>query len=220
MKVNMGSAEIQEVSGYKPVDKDLLAEIESLPIQSGGRTKPYVTWAKYLMYSLHGSSTIKFKSNGDTYKLDASEVVFQSLFFPEFTNQLELFRIEDKLILSSLNVENEKANNVLSSKEKRDRYSYGELKVFEPFLIRKSESIFEIDNADWTPEQRQTVNLRNSLIAYYNLTVYFDFTRKRHEPHPSAPDKPAKLSTWMERYDALFDSAEVIRLENHLGLFI
>jgi len=111
MKVNMGSAEIQEVSGYKPVDKDLLAEIESLPIQSGGRTKPYVTWAKYLMYSLHGSSTIKFKSNGDTYKLDASEVVFQSLFFPEFTNQLELFRIEDKLILSSLNVENEKANN-------------------------------------------------------------------------------------------------------------
>jgi len=132
IKKNQGGRELQTVTGYKAFDDASVKEAEKMMIQSGGRVKPLVTWAKFLIYSLNGSSSIKFEQGGEKYKLSATEITLQCLFRPEFARKLELFRVEDKVILSSLNIE----SDVLSGKEKRDKYSFNELKpFFSPLII-------------------------------------------------------------------------------------
>jgi len=210
IKKNQGGRELQTVTGYKAFDDASVKEAEKMMIQSGGRVKPLVTWAKFLIYSLNGSSSIKFEQGGEKYKLSATEITLQCLFRPEFARKLELFRVEDKVILSSLNIE----SDVLSGKEKRDKYSFNELKPFFRALLNKTEAIYEIENKDWNLEQRQTANLRNSLVSFDNLTGYYDFARAKFHSDPDS-DSPAdrQLSDWLVNLESLLDAFELKKEE-------
>jgi len=208
MKLNQGTGTLQKVSGYKSFDEATVQEAEKMLIQSGGRVKPLVTWSKFLVYSLHGSSSVKFEQDGETHKLSATEVVLQCLFRPEFASTLELFRVEDKVILTSLNIESAD----LAKKEKRDRYSFAQLKELYPAIKNKADAIFEIDSKEWNTEQRQTVNLRNSLVTFEFLTIYFDFARTTF---PSSDDqKDAKLSDWLVNLDSLLEAFRIKQSES------
>jgi len=102
MMLNMGPKEVQTIENYQAIPKECIDEANKIAIQSGGRVKPFITWAKFLTYSMHGSSSLKLKSGEETHKLSSTEIILQCLYRPEFTNKLTLFRIEDKVILSSL----------------------------------------------------------------------------------------------------------------------
>ena len=214
MKVNLGKKEIQEVEGYIPISNEVLNEANNIAIQSGGRVKPLITWSKFLTYSLHGSSSLKIKHQEKTYKLSSTEIILQCLFRPNFTKQLNLFRIEDKTVLTSLSVETDNTSELLKNKKRRDRYSYQQLKPFLPQLINKSELIYEKESKTWSNIERQTVNLTDSVISYYNLSVHFDFARQQFPPLPNKSDSPALLSEWMNNFDIFLSSIQQLQKEN------
>ena len=209
MKQNQGSQKLQQVSGYEAFDKTTVAEAEKLLIQSGGRVKPLISWSKFLVYSLNGSSSVKFEQDDEKYKLSSTEVVLQCLFRPEFASQLELFRVEDKVILSSLNI----PDGILAKKEKRDRYSFSQLGPLYSAIKEKANGIFEIDSKTWNTEQRQTVNLRNSLVTFELLTLYFDFARATF-PSSTNERQDAKLSDWLVNLDKLLEAFRIKQQES------
>ena len=215
MKLNMGSKAVQSVEGYVPVPDSFIEELDKLPVQSGGRVKPYSTWSKFLMYQLHGSASMKIEVDGEQYKMGASEVVYHCLFNPELASELQLFRVEDKNILTSLEVEDPagEVSGMLESKNRRDRYSYTELRILLPSLVTKAEAIYELDKKLWDNEQRQTVNLTDSLVVYMGLNSQFSYTREAFPPLPGMKSETARLSDWLEKYDLLLQSIQQIQAE-------
>ena len=209
MKLNQGSRKLQEVSGYESFNDATVSEAEKMLIQSGGRVKPLISWSKFLVYSLNGASSVKFKHNDKKHKISSTEVVLQCLFRPEFASTLELFRVEDKVILTSLNIPSE----ILDSKEKRDRYSFSQLTELYPAIKEKANTIFELNSKDWSTEQRQTVNLRNSLVIFEFLTLYFDFARASF-PSTSHDKDDAKLSDWLVNLDSLLEAFRIKQSES------
>ena len=54
----------QKVEGYVPWEKESVEVVESLPLQDGGRIKPFSTFAGFKMLQLHGARSMKVLGEG------------------------------------------------------------------------------------------------------------------------------------------------------------
>ena len=52
---NTPKGEVRKVDGYEPWEKETVELVEALPVQDGGRVKPFSTYAGFKMLGLHGA---------------------------------------------------------------------------------------------------------------------------------------------------------------------
>ena len=115
----LGPSSTKEVSGYTVWDERVVAEMRSLPVQDGGRIKPFQSLARRYMYSVHGDRGMKIILDGEKQKLTPTEWLMDIMFRPEMADRLPSFRVDNSQILVRFDMD---------IKTLRDRYSFDQLK--------------------------------------------------------------------------------------------
>ena len=88
MRLNVTQKESMEVSGYESWEEKVIVAARDMPIQDGGRIKPFSTWAGFTMLKLHGDRTMKIMVDGKKVKLGPEGVLLDCLFRPEVARKL------------------------------------------------------------------------------------------------------------------------------------
>ena len=121
--------EYQEVVGYSKWNKKTVDIAKGIPVQDGGRVKPFETRAQFLMLKLHGARKMKFKSGGEEISIGPTEWLLDILFRPELAMTTPTFRVDDSDLLEAVGMEVE---------NRRDRYSYIQLEPHMQSLGKKA----------------------------------------------------------------------------------
>ena len=114
--------EYQQVEGYSKWNAETVEIAKGIPVQDGGRVKPFETRAQFLMLKLHGARKMKFESGGKEISIGPTEWLLDILFRPELALKMPTFRVDDSELLENVGMEVE---------SRRDRYSYIQL---EPYM--------------------------------------------------------------------------------------
>jgi len=168
-KDNLRSGEVQKVEGYEPWQKETVELFEALPVQDGGRVKPFATFAGFRMLGVHGSRSMKVEGkDGKVYKLKPTEWLMDSVFRPELAVNLPTFRIDNSKVLEAIGMD---------QKGRRDRYSYNEIVEGRDKLVELAQSYEITEKNERDPVQQQTIDLAYNIRNYEALLSYFSFAR-------------------------------------------
>jgi ABC-type transport system involved in cytochrome c biogenesis permease subunit len=190
---NMPKGQPQKVEGYVPWEKETLKLAESLPLQDGGRIKPFSTYAGFKMLQLHGARSMKIEGKGgEEFKIKPTEWLMDSLFRPSLAVNMPTFRVDNSQVLEAIGVE---------TKGRRDRYSYAEIELGREKLIELAQSYEPIEKKQRDPMQQQVIDLAYNIRNYESLLGYFSFARRGVELRGTGggeqADKRADLSAVM-----------------------
>lgn len=166
---NMPKGEVQKVEGYVPWEKETVEAMETLPVQDGGRIKPFSTYAAFRMLGMHGARSMKVEGkDGVVTKLEPSEWMMDTLFRPHLAVNLPTFRVDNSDVLKAIGVE---------AKGRRDRYSFLEIEPGFEKLEELAQSYEPIEKKERDPVQQQTIDLYSNLREYNGMLSYFSFAR-------------------------------------------
>ncbi|MEQ1633246.1 MAG: cytochrome c biogenesis protein CcsA, partial [Planctomycetota bacterium] len=91
-------------------DPEILAMMETLPVQEGGRIKPLSAYAAHMLYLVHGRRDMKLDTDGDgktDLTLTPTEWLLDVWFQPTVAADFPLFRIENVDVLDAIGVAHE-----------------------------------------------------------------------------------------------------------------
>jgi len=147
-----------------------------LPVQDGGRVKPWDTMAGFKLLKLNGKRSVRL---ADDLKIGRTEWLLECLVFPERARDIECFlvRNQDVLIAADLEIE---------GKKKSDRYSYAELLPARPRLFDRAAKIAGKEAAERGPVETQTFQLAMNINEFEELLHGLDFARERYQVDGSA----------------------------------
>lgn len=203
--------ELRQVEGYKAWDPEVVEIAKRIPVQDGGRVKPFETRAGFLMLRLHGKRSMTIRDDrGDKIKIGPTEWLLDSLFRPDLAMELPTFRVEDSDLLEEVGVE---------VKKRRDRYSYADL---EPGLQKlgqlaggMQEEIQQAmkEDPDFTlsadRKKRDPRELASKIFAYQGMLGALDFARRGVTLEESAlgevenREEMGKVSFWLKMLPTL-----------------
>ena len=139
----------------------------SLPVQDGGRIKPLDTYAGFTLLRLNGKRSVVTPSGE---RLAPIEWLLDALIFPEVAATYPVFLLQ--------NVETALAIDVPTyGKEKRDRYSFDELRPGLPRLFELARDWSSIEKERRSPVQDQVVHLAENVQTFLHLAGHLDFAR-------------------------------------------
>ncbi|MEC8941789.1 MAG: cytochrome c biogenesis protein CcsA, partial [Verrucomicrobiota bacterium] len=147
-----------------------------IPVQDGGRVKPFETRAGFLMLKLHGARKMKIKSGEEKISIGPTEWLLDILFRPELAMKMPTFRLDDSDLLKEVGMD---------VKNRRDRYSYVDL---EPYLQEIGKKAGDIQkqvqeetrkNPDYKFPRNQTDPraLARKIMEYQGMLATHDFAR-------------------------------------------
>ncbi len=190
---NMPKGEVRQVEGYTPWQTETLKAAETLPVQNGGRIKPFSTFAGFTMLGLHGARSMEIEGGGKKHKITPTAWLMDTLFRPQHAIKMPTFRIDNSAVLEAIG---------LKSRGKRDRYSYSEIESGREKLIGLAKTYEAVEKDKRDPVQNQTIDLAYNLRNYESLLGYFGFARFGVTLHGSgkdgAPDQHAEISAVMQ----------------------
>lgn len=168
---NMPKGSAQKVSGYQAWDKETVELVESLPLQDGGRIKPFSTFAGFQMLQMHGARSMRIEGEGgEIFKIKPSEWLMDTLFRPDFAKHMPTFRVDNSHVLEAIGVE---------PKGRRDRYSFDEIKKGEKKLFELAITYNAIEKKKRQPLEQQVLDLAQSFRTYESLFHYFRFAQTK-----------------------------------------
>ena len=166
---NMPKGEVQKVEGYKPWDKETINLVAGLPLQDGGRIKPFSTFAGFKMLGYHGARSMKVKDDaGMVHKIKPTAWLMDTVFRPHLAIKMPTFRIDNSKVLEAIDVK---------QKGRRDRYSYEEIIEGREKLFQLAQSYEPIEKKKRDPEQQQTIDLAYNIRNFEALLGYFSYAR-------------------------------------------
>lgn len=217
VKDNMPPAEARKIESYTAWDPKTIEIAESIPLQDGGRIKPFSTYAAFSMLSLHGARSMEVQDEkGVKTKIKPTAWMLDTLFRPQFAVKLPTFRIDNSSIIEAVG---------LKTGDKRDRYSYDDIEPGREKLIelaKKYEMIAE-DKRDTV--HKQTIAFAYQIRNYESLLGYFGFARYgvvlKGSGKDGAPDQRADISAIMAtapqiRQQLAQSQAHAQQMEPHL----
>jgi hypothetical protein len=159
-----------------PWDAAVVARFGELPVQDGGRVKPFLTVAQFAMLRINGrrSMTVPDEPSFGAIRkerLGPVEWALDVLFYPRMASEYPCFLVENREALQAVGLTD-------VAGRKRDRYSYVELRPGISRLGELYESYRGIEEKHRTPVQSQIMRLGNSLIEYQGLQGTLDFARE------------------------------------------
>lgn len=206
---NMPKGEVQKVEGYKPWDKETIDLVSELPLQDGGRIKPFSTFAGFKMLGYHGARSMKVKDDaGVVYKIKPTAWLMETVFRPHVAIKLPTFRIDNSKVLEAIDVK---------QKGRRDRYSYEEIIEGREKLFELAKSYEPIEKKKRDPEQQQTIDLAYNIRNYEALLGYFSYAitgvKLDGTGVDGAPDQRVDFSAVMSSAPGLIPELERIKSE-------
>ena len=190
---NMPKGEVRKVQDYEPWSKEMLKVVETLPVQDGGRIKPFSTYAGFTMLGLHGARSMQIEdSDGNEHKIKPTAWLLDVLFRPQLAIHQPTFRIDNSAALEAIGV---------PIRGKRDRYSYADISPGRQKLGELAQTYQAIDSKKRDPLQTQVVDLASNFRSYESLLGWFSFARSgvilRGSGENGGPDKRADVSALM-----------------------
>lgn len=164
----------------------------SLPVQEQGRVKPLDTLARFRLLRFSGkqsgisatrvdeetgkvlpvndpaTSKPLLKADGKPFKFTAMEWLLVSWFRPDIAKELNVFVVDNSDAVVELS---------LPAKQKRDRYSFNDIKPARPALMDKMSELRQIESKNRTPVQRALAKLAMDYLEYEMILGAFDFAR-------------------------------------------
>jgi ABC-type transport system involved in cytochrome c biogenesis permease subunit len=170
---------LRKIEGYTKWSKETTRLAETLPVQDGGRVKPFSTYAGFTMLRLYGSRSMNIEApNPDAEKaatkplikvtLKPTDWMLDCLFRPSLAVDFPTFRIDNSAVVQAVGLE---------GGSKRDRYSYRDLEAARDKLMDLGKSYEAIDSAKRDPVQNQTIDLAYNVRLFESLIGYFGFAR-------------------------------------------
>lgn len=190
---NMPKGEVRKVGNFTPWAADSIALVETLPLQDGGRVKPFSTFAGFTMLRLHGARSMKIEdSEGNEHQIKPTAWLLDVLFRPQFAVDQPTFRIDNSAALEAISV---------PIRGKRDRYSYSDILPGREKLAELAQSYQAIESKKREPLQTQILDLAANFRTYESLLGWFSFARSgvtlRGSGKNGNPDKRADVSALM-----------------------
>jgi ABC-type transport system involved in cytochrome c biogenesis permease subunit len=180
VKDNMPKGDVRVVEGYTPWEKATIKVAETLPVQNGGRIKPFSTYAGFSMLGLHGARSMKIADDkGTIFKIKPTDWLLDTLFRPQLAIHMPTFRIDNSAVLEAIGVK---------SRGKRDRYSYTDIESRRDKLVELAQTYEKIEKDKRDPVQSQTIALAYNIREYESLLGYFGFARFGVTLHGSGKD--------------------------------
>lgn len=206
---NMPKGEVQKVEGYKPWDKETIDLVSELPLQDGGRIKPFSTFAGFKMLGYHGARSMKVKDDsGVVHKIKPTAWLMETVFRPHVAIKLPTFRIDNSKVLEAIDVK---------QKGRRDRYSYEEIIEGREKLFELAKSYEPIEKKKRDPEQQQTIDLAYNIRNYEALLGYFSYAitgvKLDGTGVDGAPDQRVDFSAVMSSAPGLIPELKRIKSE-------
>ncbi|MGA0845074.1 MAG: cytochrome c biogenesis protein [Luteolibacter sp.] len=201
---NMPKGEVRTVDSYSAWEDETLGIAAALPVQDGGRIKPFSTYAGFTMLRLHGARSMKIANeDGVEFKITPTEWLLDLLFRPQFSVRQPSFRIDNSSAIEAIGIE---------PRGKRDRYSYADIAPGREKLGELAQTYAGIDVNERDPMQTQVLDLAANLRTYEGLLGWFSFARTgvvlSGSGKDGAPDKHAEISSLMMVSDSLRNQLE------------
>jgi ABC-type transport system involved in cytochrome c biogenesis permease subunit len=146
-------------------DKDTIELFQTLPVQAHARVKPMDSLAGLNLLKLNGKRSVKLE---DGSKLNSSEWLLDTLFFPVQASDYPCFRIQADEVLIAVG---------LPSKKKRDWYSYNDLRPGLSKIMEEARRVADLDPEYRTVVDSQLIKLANDTISFHYLITAMDLTR-------------------------------------------
>lgn len=206
--------EIREVPGYAEWRPEIVDEAAMIPVQDGGRIKPFFTLARFKMLSFHGSLSMKVEAGERKIKIGPTEWLLDCLFRRELAHDLPVFRVDDSEVLHRFGIIPKDRRARLSYKDFTKDYGKGaggrdRLREAVRGILEKEEREKQ-RRARMTPKQiknekysrnddeieeekrmkiesRALKDLEGKLRDYESLTQFLDFARADLDP-PEIPE--------------------------------
>jgi ABC-type transport system involved in cytochrome c biogenesis permease subunit len=197
VKDNMPAGDVRKIEGYTPIPKATLEIAETIPLQEGGRIKPLSTYAGFTMLGLHGARSMEIQGDNTKFKITPTAWLIDTLLRPQLAIKMPTFRIDNSVVLEAIGV---------TTRSKRDRYSYEEIEPARDKLIELAQSYETLKKSkkeagqseELDPSQAQTIDLAYNLRTYESLIGYFGFARYGIKLNGTgkngAPDQRADVS--------------------------
>ena len=184
-----------------PWSDEVVDLFATLPVQDGGRIKPFDTFAQFTMLQLNGKRS--FTTEGGE-RLKPVPWLLDVLFYPEIARDYKNFVVDDSEVVSAIGVD--------IHDKKRDRYSFSEL---EPGVQKLMNLAMEYNNIDAKQRdriQQGVMNLANNVFLFQKLLRFMEFADARFtvpgddtvlaKAFPEEDGVP--LSTALERFSTVF----------------
>lgn len=159
------------LTDYQPWSAQVLETAKGIPVQDGGRVKPFESYAGYMMLGMRGDRMITIIGNGrKKVKVTPSEWMMDALFRPAVAVKHPSFRIDNSDVIELIG---------LKARAKRDRYSYEELLPARESLFKHGREYEQLaqQGTDLDTVQKQTLGLARNVRMFESLLGYFAFAR-------------------------------------------
>ncbi|MDA7881569.1 cytochrome c biogenesis protein CcsA [Akkermansiaceae bacterium] len=233
IKGSVAPTEVRKISGYTPWSEEVIEVARDIPVQDGGRIKPFSTFARFQMLSFHGAVKMKIEAGGKERRITPTEWLLDCLFRPELANELPIFRIDDSEVLHRYGIvpKDRRArlsyNDLLKDYGKgpggKDRLLKGGSELFEkdetakrqreamtPAQIKAMEAAATEEEKEEKRKEKLIKEFAQQVLNYEAMTKCLDFGRIELG-EPAFPEElfkdggkdPARFSTWISRWNQL-----------------
>ncbi|MFM2171386.1 MAG: cytochrome c biosis protein CcsA [Verrucomicrobiota bacterium] len=177
---------IVKVDGYKPWEPETLELMNQLPLQDGGRVKPFSTHAQFTMLRLRGDRKIQITGDsGEAISIKPTAWMMDCLFRPTLAVAMPTFRVDNGAAIEAIG---------LKALGRRDRYSYKQLEEGIPKLFELAQSYESIEEKRRDAVQKQVIDLAYNVRSYQFLIGYFGFARAAIEMKGANPDGTSRFA--------------------------
>jgi len=161
-------------------DAATLDIFRTLPIQEGGRVKPFDTYATFLLLRLNGKRTFTQElENGEKIKLDAMEWLLDCMFYPETAVNYRHFIVDNVDYITGLGAH-------APGTSQRERFSYSDLLPARQQLFDRARAAFAVEQNKRTVQQQMIIALEQAVQEFEAVTHYFDFAREPFDASKSS----------------------------------
>ncbi len=187
-----------EIKDYQPWDPELIEAVKSLPIQDGGRVKPFASYAGFELLRINGKRKIDFQSGGRKISIGAEEWMLDCFFRPEMAEQFRCIRVDNADVLNELNLE-------LEDRNRRDYYSFAELREgWQQFgeLTQKYAKMRE-NREELDQYAEQVESLGRTVLLYGRVIGHFALANERIEMQVDGGVRHMPVSTFLKAWPIL-----------------
>ncbi|MEN8796921.1 MAG: cytochrome c biogenesis protein CcsA [Akkermansiaceae bacterium] len=191
--------ETRKVPGYTPWSVEVIEVAEKIPVQDGGRVKPFSTFARFELLRLQGAVSLEIESGGEMRKVTSTEWLLDCLFRPELADQLPVFRMDNTDVITGMGIR---------AKDRRDRLSFEDIEPgYDELMKRGRQLTEESESRKLKPNEKQVTEFAQQVLNYQALTMALDFARKGMQIDPtSVPEGVSNakefqsFSYWIESF--------------------
>ena len=153
-----------------PWSEDALELASILPVQDGGRVKPFSTLAGFKLLKLNGKRSLEIPGGEE---LDPTAWALDVMLYPEAAEHYRCFQVQNTEVLREIGLE-------FRDRKRRTRLSYEDLRPALTELRFKASEYAPIEPKERTPEQHHLVNLASNVHEFEMLRDYLNFARRTH----------------------------------------